>query len=60
LVSSALAERMSALLTEEYLEARARRGDRSKFLAALARVPAIEPEPADRLLPAGEDAAPVC
>jgi hypothetical protein len=49
LVSSALAEKMSALLTEEYLGARARRGDRSKFLAALARVPAIEPEPADPL-----------
>lgn len=49
LVSSALAEKMSALLTEEYLEARAQRGDRSRFLAALARVPAIEPEPADRL-----------
>ena len=49
LVSSALAEKMAALLTEEHLEARARRGGRSKFLAALAQVPAIEPEPADRL-----------
>ena len=49
LVASALAEKMSALLTEEYLEARAKRGSRARFLAALAQVPAIEPEPEDRL-----------
>jgi hypothetical protein len=49
LVSSALAEKMSALLTEEHLEARARRGSRARFLAALAQVPAIAPEPQDRL-----------
>ena len=47
LVSSALAEKMSALLTEEHLEARAQRGSRSRFLAALAQVPAIEPDPED-------------
>ena len=47
LVSAALAEKMSALLTEEYLEARARRGSRARFLAALARVPAVEPDPED-------------
>ena len=49
LVASALAEKMSALLTEEYLEARAKRGSRARFLAALAQVPAIEPDPEDRL-----------
>ena len=49
LVSAALAEKMSALLTEEYLEARARRGSRARFLAALARVPAVEPDPEDAL-----------
>lgn len=49
LVASALAEKMSALLTEEYLEARARRGSRAKFLAALAQVPDLEPTPEDRL-----------
>ena len=49
LVASALAEKMSALLTEEYLEARAKRGSRARFLAALALVPAIEPDPEDRL-----------
>lgn len=50
LVSSALAEKMSALLTEEYLEARARRGSRARFLAALTRVPAVEPDPEDALI----------
>ena len=49
LVSAALAEKMSALLTEEYLEARARRGSRTRYLAALARVPAIQPDPEDVL-----------
>ena len=50
LVAAALAEKMSALLTEEYLEARARRGSRTRFLAALAQVPAVEPDPEDVLL----------
>ena len=50
LVSSALAEKMSALLTGEYLEARARRGSRARYLAALAHVPAVEPDAADVLV----------
>ena len=50
LVSSALAEKMSALLTEEYLEARARRGSRARYLAALAHVPAVEPDAADAVV----------
>lgn len=37
LISSAVAEKMSALLTEKYLEARAKRATRAKFSAALAR-----------------------
>jgi hypothetical protein len=49
LVSAALAEKMSALLTEEYLEARARHGSRARCLAALAHVPAVEPDPEDLL-----------
>jgi hypothetical protein len=49
LVSAALAEKMSALLTEEYLEARARRGSRARFEAALAQVPAVEPDDEDIL-----------
>lgn len=43
LISSAVAEKMSALLTEEYLGARAKRGSRRKFEAVLAKVPDVEP-----------------
>jgi hypothetical protein len=49
LIAAALAEKMSAIMTADYLEARARRGTRKKFLAALAQVPDVEPEPRDRL-----------
>jgi hypothetical protein len=49
LISSAVAEKMSALLTEDYLAARASRGKRSNFLAALAKVPDVEPDSNDRL-----------
>ena len=49
LIATALAEKMSALMTADYLEERARRGSRAKFLAALAQVPDVEPEPYDRL-----------
>lgn len=49
LIATALAEKMSALMTADYLEERARRGSRVKFLAALAQVPDVEPEPHDRL-----------
>ena len=49
LIADALAEKMSAIMTADYLEARSRRGTREKFLAALARVPDVEPTPADRL-----------
>jgi hypothetical protein len=51
LVAAALAEKMSALLTEEYLGARAQRGSRTRFLAALAQVPAVEPAAEDALTP---------
>ena len=48
-IATALAEKLSALLTEEYLEHRARRGTRAKFVAAMAKVPAAEPGVEDRL-----------
>ena len=38
LVATALAEKLSALMTEEYLQARAKRGSRRKFKAVLRRV----------------------
>jgi hypothetical protein len=48
LITTAVAEKMSALLTEEYLETRARRGSREKFEAVLRKVPSDEPDPWDR------------
>ncbi len=48
-VVTAVAEKMSALLTEEYLEARARRGNRRKFERAMAKVKDRSPESKDRL-----------
>lgn len=48
-IATAVAEKISALLTEEYLEARARRGGREQYEAALAQVPDVEPEEYDRL-----------
>ena len=49
LINSAVAEKMSALMTEEYLEARAKRGTRRKFASVLAKVADIEPDANDRL-----------
>ena len=48
-LATAAAEKMSALLTEEYLEERARRGSRAAYDAVLAVVPDAEPGPEDRL-----------
>jgi hypothetical protein len=48
-VTTAVAEKLSALLTEEYLQERAKRGSRVKYEAALAQVPDVEPlEPDQR------------
>jgi hypothetical protein len=49
LVTLALAEKLSALATEEYLQGRAQRGDRAKFERAMAQVADTEPEEYDRL-----------
>ena len=49
LVATALAEKISALMTQDYLEERAQRGRRSKFHRALAKVSKGEPEQSDRL-----------
>lgn len=48
LITTALAEKLSALLTEDYLAERAARGSRERFLQALAQVPDVPPEDADR------------
>ena len=49
LITLALAEKLSALMTEEYLEERAQRGSRKKFARAMAKVPKVKPEKHDRL-----------
>lgn len=47
-IATAVAEKMAALMTEDYLGERARRGSRAKYEAALAQVPDVEPEEYDR------------
>jgi hypothetical protein len=44
LVATAVAEKVTALMTEDYLQQRARRGSRAKYEAALAQVPDVEPD----------------
>ncbi|MFL5343004.1 MAG: PIN domain-containing protein [Gemmataceae bacterium] len=48
-ITQALAEKLSALLTEEYLSERAKRGSRKAFRAALAKVADVEPDAEDQL-----------
>lgn len=48
LITTAVEEKMAALSTLEYLEARAKRGSRKTFEAVLSRVPDVEPDRRDR------------
>lgn len=47
LVSSALAEKISALMTEEYIEKRAKRASKLKFKKALSKIAGTEPDELD-------------
>jgi hypothetical protein len=47
MITLALAEKISAMMTEEYLGERSSRASREKFDRALSRVPDIEPEEED-------------
>jgi hypothetical protein len=49
LITVALAEKLSALTTEEYLAARAKRASRERFERVLAKAPAVEPDEGDRI-----------
>ena len=49
LISTAVAEKLSALLTQEYLEERAQRGSRKKFDGALRKIRDVGPIPGDEL-----------
>lgn len=48
-ISSAVAEKLSALDTEKLLTERAARGTEAKFRKVLAKVPAVRPERGDEL-----------
>jgi predicted transcriptional regulator len=48
-IATAVAEKISALTTETYLEELAQRGNRTAYEAVLDKVPAVEPEPYDQL-----------
>ena len=55
LVATALAEKVSALDTIEYLEARASRASRESFLDVLSRVPDARPVEGDQLRDASDE-----
>ncbi len=48
-VATALAEKMSALVTEKYLSERANRGTKKKFKSALSKIKNIAPDENDIL-----------
>ncbi|MDM8522704.1 hypothetical protein QUF80_04965 [Desulfococcaceae bacterium HSG8] len=48
-IASAVAEKLSALMTADYLQKRAARSSQDAFEQALAKIPDVEPEDYDRL-----------
>ncbi len=48
-INLAVTEKVSSLMTVEYLEERARQGSRRKFETVMENVPDVEPEAHDRL-----------
>ena len=48
-IATALAEKMSALITEKYLSERAEKGSKKKFKTALSKIKDIEPDTSDKL-----------
>jgi len=48
-IASALAEKISALMTLDYLKKRAKEASRDKFLDALKEIPDVEPFEYDKL-----------
>ena len=49
LITLALTEKVSALMTEDYLVQRAKRGSRAKFERALRQIPSVPADERDRL-----------
>lgn len=50
LIATALAEKISALMTEDYLAERAKRGSKAQFNAIMAEIPDIEPLDYDKVV----------
>jgi predicted DNA-binding ribbon-helix-helix protein len=50
LIATAVAEKLSALMTVDYLQERAARGDRARFDRALAKVRDVPPDEGDRMV----------
>lgn len=48
MITLALTEKISALLTEDYLGKKAKRGSKAKFLRAMAKVPKSPPDVRDQ------------
>ena len=48
-IASAVAEKMAALVTEEYLRERVQNASESNFFTALSKVPSVEPDVRDAL-----------
>ena len=48
-IVSATAEKASAWISVDYLKERAKKGSREEFERILAKVPAVEPDPWDRM-----------
>jgi hypothetical protein len=48
-ISTAVAEKVAALVTEEYLGERAKRASVAEALAILDRIPDVDPDPGDEL-----------
>ena len=49
LISTAVAEKISALMTETYLAQRAAKGSRKEFEDIMSRVPDVPPDPRDTI-----------
>ena len=47
LITLAVAEKLSALMTSDYLEKRGNRASRNRFLGILAKAKNVEPDPKD-------------
>ena len=50
LISTAIAEKISALMTETYLAERSAKGSRENFLDIMARVPDTPPDTRDKIV----------